>query len=67
MHGFVVVPVTATDQGIWQDCQKWEILERWRSIISPPQNLQEMTSDVGLTLSVGDSIPRFPISIEQDN
>ena len=34
----------------------------------PPQKkLQGMTNNVGLTFSVGDTIPRFTISIEQDN
>ena len=30
-------------------------------------NLQGMTDDVGLTSSVGDTTPRFTISIEQEN
>ena len=35
---------------------------------SPPnKKLQGMTNNVGLTFSVGDTIPRFTISIEQDN
>ena len=32
-----------------------------------PQNLQEMTNNVGLTRSVRDTTPRFTMSIEQDN
>jgi hypothetical protein len=31
------------------------------------QKLQGMTNNVGLTFSVGDTIPRFTISIEQRN
>ena len=31
-----------------------------------PQKLQGMTNIVGLTISVGDIIPRFTISFEQD-
>ena len=31
-----------------------------------PKNLQGMTKNVGLTFSVGDTIPWFTISIEQD-
>ena len=30
----------------------------------PPQKNQGMTNNVGLTFSVGDTIPRFTISIE---
>ena len=37
----------------------------------PPKKKQKtkqgMTNNVGLTFSVGDTIPRFTISIEQDN
>ena len=33
----------------------------------PPKGLQGMTNNVGLTFGVGDIIPRFTISIEQDN
>jgi hypothetical protein len=29
--------------------------------------LQGMTNNVGLTINVGDIVPRFTISIEQDN
>ena len=32
-----------------------------------PKILQGMTNNVGLTFSVGDTIPRFTISIEQHN
>ena len=32
-----------------------------------PQKLQGMTTNLGLTFSVGDTIPWFTISIEQDN
>ena len=31
------------------------------------ENLQEMTNNVGLAYSVGDTILRFTLSIEQDN
>ena len=34
---------------------------------NPPENLQGMTNDVGLTFGVGDTTPWFTISIEQDN
>ena len=40
---------------------------------SPPKkrkkkkHLQGMTNNVGLTISVGDTTPRFTISIEQEN
>ena len=30
-------------------------------------NLQGMTNNVGITLTISDTIPRFTISIEQDN
>ena len=33
----------------------------------PPKKLQGMTNNVGLTFSVGDAIPQFTISIEQDD
>jgi hypothetical protein len=36
------------------------------NIVSPPKS-QGMTNNVGLTFSVGDTILRFTISIEQDN
>ena len=36
-------------------------------IYNPPKNLQGMTNNVELTFSVGDTTPRFRISIEQDN
>ena len=38
-------------------------------IYIPPTNLQGMTTNIGLTFSVGDTntTPRFTISIEQDN
>jgi hypothetical protein len=32
-----------------------------------PKKLQGMTNNVGLTFSVGDTIPRYTISIEQGN
>jgi hypothetical protein len=35
--------------------------------LESPQILQGMTNNVGLTSSVGDTTPRFTISIEQDN
>ena len=35
--------------------------------LQSPENLQEMTNYVGLKFSVGDTIPRFTIYIEQDN
>ena len=34
---------------------------------NPPKHLQGMTNGVGLESSVGDTILRFTISIEQDN
>ena len=34
--------------------------------MDPPNTLRGMTNNVGLTFSVGDAIPRFTISIEQD-
>jgi hypothetical protein len=36
-------------------------------IYSPLENLQGMINIVGLTFSVGDTMPRFTNSIEQDN
>ena len=36
-------------------------------IYNPPKNLQGKAKNVGLTFSVGGTIPRFTISIEQDN
>ena len=36
-------------------------------IYNPLKSLQTMTNNVGLTFSVGDTIPRFITSIEQDN
>jgi hypothetical protein len=44
---------------------KWQFLQHCKPMI--PQNLQEMTNNNGLTFSVGDSIPRFIISIQQEN
>ena len=38
-------------------------LQHCKSVTPPPQ----MTNNVGLTFSVGDIIPQFTISIEQDN
>jgi hypothetical protein len=32
-----------------------------------PKKLQGMTNNVGLTFNVGDTLPWFMISIEQDN
>ena len=37
------------------------------TVYNPPKYLQGMTNNVGLTCSVGDTIPGFTISIEQDN
>jgi hypothetical protein len=37
------------------------------NLSSTQKNLQGMTNDGGLTFSVGDTIPWFTISIEQDN
>ena len=34
---------------------------------NPPLNLQGMTNIVQSTFSVGDTMPRFTTSIEQDN
>ena len=36
-------------------------------IYNHPENLQGMTNNVGFRFSVGDMIPQFTISIEQDN
>jgi hypothetical protein len=36
-------------------------------ICHPPGSLQGVTNNVGLTFSVGDTIPWFTIRIEQDN
>jgi hypothetical protein len=36
-----------------------------KSII-PPKKSQGMTNNGGVTLSVGDNTPRFPVSIEQN-
>ena len=33
----------------------------------PKKNSQGMTNNVGLTFSVGDIVPQFTISIEQNN
>ena len=35
--------------------------------LSSPKKSQGMANSVGLTFNVGDTIPRFRISIEQDN
>jgi len=35
--------------------------------LNPLKILQEMTNNVGLAFSVGDTTPRFTISIEEDN
>ena len=45
---------------------KWQLLRHCKSVI-PPRNLQGTTNNLGLAFSVGDAIPRFRISIEQDN
>jgi hypothetical protein len=37
------------------------------NIHNPLENLQGMANNVGIILSVGDSIPQFTTSIEQDN
>ena len=38
------------------------------NLYSPhPKSIQGMTNNVELTLSVGDTIPGFTVSIEQDN
>ena len=49
----------------WKSLGKWQYLQHYKSII-PPTNLQGTTSNVGWTFSVGDTILRFTISIEQD-
>ena len=36
-------------------------------IHNPPKSLQRMSSNFGLTISVGDTTPQLRISIEQDN
>jgi hypothetical protein len=33
----------------------------------PQETIQGMMNNVGLTISVGDTIPQFTISIEQDS
>ena len=38
-----------------------------RKVSIPQKNLQGMTNYVGLTVSGGDTIPRFTLSIGQDN
>ena len=45
---------------------KGQQLQHCKSII-PPKDWQGMTHDVGLTFGVGDTIPQFKGSIEQDN
>ena len=41
-------------------------LQHYKSIFLPTI-YKEWPSNVGLTFSVGDNIPRFTISVEQDN
>jgi hypothetical protein len=36
-------------------------------IYNPPQNLQGMTNNVGLTFSVGDAMPQCTINTVKDN
>ena len=45
---------------------KWQWLQHYKSIL-PPKRIQRMTNIVGLTCTVGGTIPRFTIGIEQDN
>jgi hypothetical protein len=44
---------------------RWQLLQHHKYVI--PKNLQGITNNVGLTFNVGDTLPRFMISIEQDN
>ena len=44
------------------------MIEIWIKIQCNPQEFfKRMINDVGLTFSVGDTIPQFTLSIEQDN
>jgi hypothetical protein len=45
---------------------KWQQLQHCKSTI-PQMFLQGMTNNIGSTFSVGDTTPRFTISIEQNN
>ena len=45
---------------------KWQYLQLCKPII-PQKSLQGRTNNVGLAFSVGDTIPRLTISIEQDD
>ena len=36
-------------------------------IYIPPRKLQGVTNNIGLTISVGDTIPWYTISIKQDD
>ena len=42
-------------------------LDKWQKIYNPPKSLQGITNNIGLTFSVGDTIPQFTTSIEQGN
>jgi hypothetical protein len=46
---------------------KWQQLWQCRPITPQEIKSQTMTNNVGLAFSVGDTTPRFTISIEQDN
>ena len=45
---------------------KWQFLQHCKSII-PKKTYKEWQIILGLTFRVGDTIPRFTITIEQDN
>jgi hypothetical protein len=45
---------------------KWQWSQHYKSIIRS-ENLQEMTNNVGLAFSVGDTTRWFTINTEQDN
>ena len=45
---------------------KWQWLQHCNSKI-PSQKVEGMTTNVGSTFSVGDTIPQITISIEQNN
>ena len=46
---------------------KWRWLQQHNSIILPQNDYKDWLINVGLKFSVGDTIPQFAISIEQDN
>ena len=46
--------------------RKWQQSQHCKTH-KPPQQSKGMTNNVGLTFSIGDTILRFTISIEQDN